>query len=448
MEADHHVGVVVGRPFADVIARADVGPDTPHVEIGRRLRGNTDPTHRRRHRRRAPARRRHACALGVALDLLEDRPVLMLAGFRSERATRRRHSSSSAGIRVSSRSRSARSPTTASGRWPLRSIVSSAPTSSRVCCTDRAAIPSSRRSSSAPPMPICRGRSPTRSASVCAPSATPQRESPMSLQSQRPASPTPSSPTSNLDQDCKNSSAAEIVVDDHADIRSGTRSSGRCSAATSRRPTAKSSTRVSPSDWRTNPRRRRARSRITGSTQPIARKRHAGPTSQPNRPRQNGATRPDDLYEIALLDPPVDEIVRAELLERAAIASMWTRPQPSVAMMRANEADRLYRSAGVPWRAAAMWLNPGMRSLPKPKIDTSSLEGDSVAAVLAASEQACRAHSYREAAELARDAARLRDRSRRRGVGARGRMATRAGGRAGRVRILHTPTPAHGPTRQ
>ena len=52
-------------------------------------------------------------------------------------------------------------------------------------------------------------------------------------------------------------------------------------------------------------------------------------------------------------------------------------------MMRANEADRLYRSAGVPWRAAAMWLNPGMRSLPKPEIDTSSLEGDSVAAVLA-----------------------------------------------------------------
>ena len=83
---------------------------------------------------------------------------------------------------------------------------------------------------------------------------------------------------------------------------------------------------------------------------------------------------------------------------------MWARLPSAVSMVRANEADRLYRSAGVPWRAAAMWLNPTMKSLPKPEIDASALESDSITAMLAASGEASRAGEHGEAANLARDA--------------------------------------------
>jgi len=111
----------------------------------------------------------------------------------------------------------------------------------------------------------------------------------------------------------------------------------------------------------------------------------------------------NDLYDLALLDPPADDLERAELLERAAVAAMWSN-QKAACMMRATEADRLYQAAGVPWRASAMWLNPTMRSLPKPEIDTSELASDSIAGMLATSEGACRAGSYGEAAEVAREA--------------------------------------------
>ena len=111
----------------------------------------------------------------------------------------------------------------------------------------------------------------------------------------------------------------------------------------------------------------------------------------------------NDLYDLALLDPPADDLARAELLERAALAAMWAG-QKAACVMRATEADRLYHAAGVSWRASAMWLNPTLRSLPKPEIDTSGLASDSIAGMLAASEAACRTGSYREAAELARGA--------------------------------------------
>ena len=72
------------RPFADVISRAQVGPDTPHVEIGRALAaalpaGPNVVVIDDAHLLDSVTLR----ALGVALDLLEGQAMLVVVGFRS-----------------------------------------------------------------------------------------------------------------------------------------------------------------------------------------------------------------------------------------------------------------------------------------------------------------------------------------------------------------------------
>ena len=118
------------RPFADVISRAEVGPDTPHAEIGRALAtamptGPTVVVIDDTHLLDGVTLR----ALGVALDLLEDEPVLILAGFRSGASDVTPALSSSAGIRASS-SLSARSRPMESPRWPPRCSIEASMTSS------------------------------------------------------------------------------------------------------------------------------------------------------------------------------------------------------------------------------------------------------------------------------------------------------------------------------
>ena len=112
------------------------------------------------------------------------------------------------------------------------------------------------------------------------------------------------------------------------------------------------------------------------------------------------------LYTVALTVPPEDPLAHAELLERAAIAAGWAGAS-SVALLRATLADARFREAGQAWRSPAMWLNPTLRHLPKPPLDVPMSEGGDIAALLVAAERACLDHDHPRGAALARQALHL-----------------------------------------
>jgi DNA-binding CsgD family transcriptional regulator/tetratricopeptide (TPR) repeat protein len=109
------------------------------------------------------------------------------------------------------------------------------------------------------------------------------------------------------------------------------------------------------------------------------------------------------LYAIALDVPPSDPLEHALLLERAAGAASWAG-STDLALLRAQQADARYREAGESWRAVALWLNPRMRKLPKPVLDVSELDQVDVSALLVASAAASGRGDHEQAAVLARDA--------------------------------------------
>jgi hypothetical protein len=112
------------------------------------------------------------------------------------------------------------------------------------------------------------------------------------------------------------------------------------------------------------------------------------------------------LYTVALTVPPADPLAHAELLERAAIAAGWAGAS-DIALLRATLADARFREAGQTWRAPAMWLNPTLRHLPKPSFDVPMSEGGDVASLLVAAERACLDHDHPRGAALARQALQL-----------------------------------------
>jgi tetratricopeptide (TPR) repeat protein len=68
----------------------------------------------------------------------------------------------------------------------------------------------------------------------------------------------------------------------------------------------------------------------------------------------------------------------------------------------AGNADACYRSAGVAWRAVAMWLNPVLVHVPKPDLDHRSLAADAIPRLLVETHDATKRGELDEAARIAR----------------------------------------------
>jgi len=112
------------------------------------------------------------------------------------------------------------------------------------------------------------------------------------------------------------------------------------------------------------------------------------------------------LYTVALTTPPLEPLAHASLLERAAMAAGWAGAS-STAFIRATLADARFREAGEPQRARSMWLNPTLRHLPKPTLEAPPPGDADVASLIVASERACLDRNYAEGAALARHALQL-----------------------------------------
>ena len=278
-----------------MIARAEVGPDTPHVEIGRALAaamptGPTVVVIDDAHLLDGVTLR----ALGVALDLLEDRAGADPRGLplRSER----RDTGTRRAPPASERRRDRAPPalrTTASRRWPLRSIVSLDPdeldevmhrsggnpffaeellrspdtdvswtVTDAVCEHVRAVGDAAARVANVLAVATCRW--PQHRAHRSRTWLWTARPPPRRDRRRRPR------PTSSFR---------------HALIGEALRR--QLSAPDRKELLARLAERLA--DEPTPP---AARSLITGSTREIARKQPTGPPSQPNRPRLSGATRP------------------------------------------------------------------------------------------------------------------------------------------------------------
>jgi DNA-binding CsgD family transcriptional regulator len=115
-----------------------------------------------------------------------------------------------------------------------------------------------------------------------------------------------------------------------------------------------------------------------------------------------------ELYRIALLAPPGDELEQAELFDRAAVAAA-SAGLGQEAIEWATTADARYRSAGEQWRAIAMWLNPALPYVPKPALDHQALDADAIPRLLVESFEATRRGELDHAVELARRAVELGD---------------------------------------
>jgi DNA-binding NarL/FixJ family response regulator len=114
------------------------------------------------------------------------------------------------------------------------------------------------------------------------------------------------------------------------------------------------------------------------------------------------------LYRVALAVGDDDELRRAELLDRAAVAAGWAGFEQD-ALEWATLADASYRRAGESWRAIAMWLSPGLSHVPKPVLDRETLAADTVVRVLTEARDATRRHEYERSAALCRRAIELAD---------------------------------------
>ncbi len=108
-----------------------------------------------------------------------------------------------------------------------------------------------------------------------------------------------------------------------------------------------------------------------------------------------------ELYRIAVSAPPDDQLDRAELFDRAAVAAA-VAGLGAQAFEWAGNADACYRGAGVAWRAVAMWLNPVLVHVPKPEVDHRALAVDAIPRLLVETHDATKRGALDEAAQIAR----------------------------------------------
>jgi DNA-binding CsgD family transcriptional regulator len=107
------------------------------------------------------------------------------------------------------------------------------------------------------------------------------------------------------------------------------------------------------------------------------------------------------LYRIAVSVPPDDQLDRAELFDRAAVAAA-VAGLAAEAFEWAGNADACYRGAGVAWRAVAMWLNPVLVHVPKPDLDYRAMADDAIPRLLVETHDATKRGELDEAAKIAR----------------------------------------------
>jgi DNA-binding CsgD family transcriptional regulator len=110
-----------------------------------------------------------------------------------------------------------------------------------------------------------------------------------------------------------------------------------------------------------------------------------------------------ELYRVALERPPHERLPRAELLEAAATAA-GSAGLAGDALSWANAADACYRQLAMTGRAVAMWLQPGLRLVPKPPIDAAQLPEDQIERLLEDARAAARERRHDASAQLARRA--------------------------------------------